>query len=180
MSTHPIMPARPLAAGDVAPDFDLTSTEDVILMLKDEVPRTPVLLYVFSGGQDPQARADLVELERRREAILERRAKILGLSPAPLAELKKLQADLRLRFPLLADDRGFAKAYGLEAPAEGQAAPPALYLVGRDLRVLSSERPVMTIAGALDAIEKQLSSQPSSAAGYPRKVINRWIDRWVH
>jgi peroxiredoxin len=179
MSTFPVMPARPLEAGDAAPDFDLASTEDVILMLKDEVPRTPVLLYVFSGPQDEQARADLGEIERRLPALLERRAKVLAVSPAPLALLKKLQADLRLHFPLLADDRGFTKAYGLDAE-EGKASPPALYLIGRDLRVLWRERPLIAVGAALGALDKLLGGQPSSAAGYPRRVINRWIDRWVH
>jgi peroxiredoxin len=179
MSTYPVMPERPLEVGDLAPDFDLSSTEDVLLMLKDEVPRTPVLLYVFAGAQDEQARADLAEIERRRTALLERRAKILAVSPSPLGELKKLQADLRLQFPLLADDRGFTKGYGLDG-AEGKAASPALYLIGRDLRVLWCERPVMAVGSALAAVEKLLAGQPSSAAGYPRRVINRWIDRWVH
>jgi peroxiredoxin len=166
--------------GDEAPDFDLASTEDVVLMLKDEVPRTPVLLYLFSGPADLQARTDLGELERRLSVIVELRAKPLGMSPAPLAELKKLQADLRLHYPLLHDDRGFAKPYGLEAPAEGQSSPPALYLVGRDRRILWLERPVISLATSLGAIEKLLAGGSSSADGYPRRVINRWIDRWVH
>jgi len=180
MSTYPVMPPRPLEAGDLAPDFDLASTEDVVLMLKDEVPRTPVVLYVFSGPQDEQARADLAELERRRRTLTELRSKILAVSPAPLAELKKLQSDLRLRFPLLADDRGFTKGYGLEPDAGGKSAPPALYLIGSDCRVMWRERPVISLAGALGSVEKLLAGQASSAAGYPRKVINRWVDRWVH
>ena len=40
--------AATLVVGDEAPNFDLTSTEDVVLMLCDEVPRMAVLLY-FSG-----------------------------------------------------------------------------------------------------------------------------------
>ena len=36
-----------LRVGDEAPNFDLTSTEDVLLMLRDEIPRSPVLLYFF-------------------------------------------------------------------------------------------------------------------------------------
>ncbi len=180
MSTMPVTLERPLAVGDEAPDFDLSSTEDVLLMLKDEVPRTPVLLYLFSGPGDLQARTDLGELERRHPALSEMRAKVLGLSPAPLAELKKLQTDLRLHYPLLHDDRGFAKSYGLEASAEGQSAPPAVYLVGRNRRILWLERPVISLAASLGGVEKLLGGQSSSADGYPRRVINRWIDRWVH
>ena len=58
MSTYPATLERPLTVGDEAPDFDLSSTEDVVLMLKDEVPRTPVLLYLFSGPADLQARTE--------------------------------------------------------------------------------------------------------------------------
>ena len=180
MSTYPVTLERPLQAGDEAPDFDLASTEDVVLMLKDEVPRTPVLLYVFAGAAEPQARAHLRELERRRGALTELRAKLLAASPAPLAELRKLQADEGLRFALLHDDRGFTQAYGQQAAAEGPPASPALYLIGRERRVLWLERPLGELGPALEAVEKLLGGQASSASGYPRKVINRWIDRWVH
>ena len=43
-----------ISIGDQAPDFDLTSTEGSLLMLRDEVPRTAVVLYVFA---DPDLRA---------------------------------------------------------------------------------------------------------------------------
>lgn len=46
--------ARALAIGDVAPNFDLSSTEDVLLMLRDEAPRTAVLLYFFSPDAEGQ------------------------------------------------------------------------------------------------------------------------------
>ena len=46
-----------LSPGDEAPNFDLTSTEDVVLMLRDEVSRTAALLYFFD-----------VEAEGSREA----------------------------------------------------------------------------------------------------------------
>ena len=55
------MTAR-ITIGDEAPNFDLSSTEGVLLMLRDEVPRTSVLLYFFSDLDGAETRADLQAL----------------------------------------------------------------------------------------------------------------------
>ena len=174
MSTYVAVPERPLQVGDEAPNFDLTSTEDVLLMLRDEVPRTAVVLYFFASAGEARAVADLDALSARRAALAELDAKAMAISPAPLAELKKLQAERRLEFPLLHDDRGFATAYGFEP-----AAPPALYVVDRWQKILWLQNPVASVAAALPEIEKLLGKTPPPTALYPKKVINRWIARWV-
>jgi peroxiredoxin len=174
--------------GDEAPNFDLTSTEDVLLMLRDEVPRTAVVLYFFASPAEPRAVADLDALSARRAALAELDAKAMAISPAPLAELKKLQAERRLGFPLLHDDRGFAKAYGVEPRSPGaeapsgtpEPAPPALYVVDRWQKILWLQNPVASVAAALPEIEKLLAKTPPPTALYPKKVINRWIARWVN
>jgi peroxiredoxin len=175
MSTYVVVPERPLRVGDEAPNFDLTSTEDVLLMLRDEVPRTAVVLYFFASASEPRAVADLDALSARRAALAELDAKAMAISPASLAELKKLQAERRLGFPLLHDDRGFAKAYGFEPRAEG-----ALYVVDRWQKILWLQNPVGAVAAALPEIEKLLAKTPPPTALYPKKVINRWIARWVN
>ncbi len=179
MSTYAVVPERPLAVGDEAPNFDLASTEDVVLMLRDEVPRTAVVLYFFAGSAAPGAAADLEALSARQAAHAGRDAKAIAVSPAPLAELKKLQAEKRLALPLVHDDRGFAKVYGLAPPAEGEPPRPALYLVDRRQRILWLENPAASVAAALPAIEKLLKGVPPPTALYPKSVINRWIARWV-
>jgi peroxiredoxin len=174
LSTYVAVPERPLRVGDEAPNFDLTSTEDVLLMLRDEVPRTAVVLYFFASAGEQRALGDLDALSARRAALAELDAKAMAISPAPLAELKKLQAERRLGFPLLHDDRGFAKAYGVEPAA------PALYLVDRWQKILWLQNPVASVAAALPEIEKLLAKTPPPTALYPKKVINRWIARWVN
>ena len=54
--------APTVSIGDEAPNFDLTSTEDVVIMLRDEVPRSAVLLYVFSDPFADATREDLQAL----------------------------------------------------------------------------------------------------------------------
>lgn len=162
-----------IAIGDEAPNFDLTSTEDVVLMLRDEVPRTTVVLYFFADPASPAVRGDLAALSARHAAWRRLSAKALAVSPAPLAALKPVQRELGLSFPLLHDDRGRSAAYGVESA-------PALAVVSREQRLVWLANPVAAVADVLPEVEKLLRSEPSPTALYPRSVINRWVDRWVN
>lgn len=171
-----------LAVGDEAPDFDLTSTEGVVLMLRDEVPRSSVLLYFFADPADKRVREDLSALARHCERLMKGNIKILAISPAKLDELNALQRELHLLFPLLVDDRGFRKAYGvdLEPEEEGKARQPGLFLVDRRQTVRWSANPLAEVEDALGQIEKMAETLPSSTSGYPRSVVNGWVDRWAN
>ena len=168
-----MVPVKPLQPGDQAPNFDLTSTADVVLMLCDEVPRTAVLLYGFRVDSD-QVRADLSALAARRPALVRLRAKVLAMSALPLPELKDLQAQLALPFPLLHDDRGFLDVYGVGAEAT------ALWLIDRRQRLLWLANPVAEAAAALPEIEQRLAQLPSPTDLYPKSVVNRRVDRRVN
>lgn len=170
---------RHISIGDEAPNFDLTSTEDVVLMLRDEVPRSAVVLYFFGSAADERVRRDLRALADRSAALARRHAQVLGISPAKLDGLKALQRELGLPFPLLHDDRGFSRAYGLQPAAEGEEVDPRLVVVGRRQQVLWLADPP-AVSAALPEVEKVLRAEPRPTAGYPRSVINRLIDRWVN
>jgi peroxiredoxin len=184
------MPA--LAPGDPAPNFDLSSTEDVLLMLRDEVPRTAIVLYFFDDPADSRVREDLTFLGQRYAGLKEVTASILGVSPAKLDALKALQRELGLRFPLLTDDRAFSRLYGLEPPAaeggEGAEAPAAarsmtpaaLYVVDRRQVVCWAGVPAPPIAGAWPEILGVLKRLGSSTSNYPRRITNRLVDLWVN
>ncbi len=172
--------AQAVSVGDVAPDFDLSSTEDVLLMLCDEVPRTAVILYFFPGPESDQARRDLAYLARKREALAAKRAVVRGISPAKLEDLKGLQCDLELPFPLLRDDRDFSAAYGVDvAPDEGEAAP-SLVVVNRRQRIIWMANPVESVEAVFFAVEESLARLPSQSSTYPGKVVNRLVDWWVN
>lgn len=166
----------PISIGDEAPNFDLSSTEDALLMLRDEVTRTAIVVYFFSDPASERVQRDLDALNRGLEALARRSARVLAVSPAKLDELRKLQADRKLLFPLLHDDRNFAAAYGVVSP-EGD---PALVLVSRRQRVLWLANPVASVEAALPQAIKALEGIPSGTETYNKNVINRWIDRWVN
>jgi peroxiredoxin len=176
-------PSSAISIGDDAPNFDLSSTENAVLMLKDELARTSVLLYFFSQlgeAEDARVRRDLETLERRREALKGLRARILAVSPLTVDILRKVQAGSKLRFPLLCDDRNFSASYGVAPREEGQPADPALVLVSRKQKVLFLANPVASVEEALPQVEKLLKDLPPPTRDYPKSVINRWIDRWVN
>ena len=166
----------PISIGDVAPNFDLSSTEDALLMLRDEVTRTPIVVYFFSDPASERAQRDLDALNRGLDALARRSARVLAVSPAKLDELRKLQIDRKLLFPLLHDDRNFAAAYGVVSP-DGDS---ALVLVNRRQRVIWLANPVAAVEGALPEALKALDGMPSGTETYNKNVINRWIDRWVN
>jgi peroxiredoxin len=170
----------PVSVGDEAPNFDLSSTEEALLMLKDEVVRTAIVVYFFADPASEQAHRDLDALNRGLDPLGQRRARVLAVSPAKLDDLKKLQIQRQLLFPLLHDDRNFSAAYGVAAPAEERPAAPALVVVDRRQRVLWMANPVATVEAALPQVLKALEGMPSGTETYEKSVINRWIDRWVN
>ena len=171
--------ADKLAPGAEAPNFDLTSTEDVVLMLRDEVPRMAVILYFFADPGSEQSRRDLETLNGVQNNLTEKRAVILGVSRTKLDGLKQAQRDLNLRFPLLFDDRDFSAVYGIETPEEGDP-DPALFVVDRDQRVIWMANPVGSLDAALKEIATVLQGQPSQTYHYPAKVVNRVVNWWVN
>ena len=170
----------PISIGDEAPNFDLTSTEDALLMLRDEIIQSAIVLYFFADPAADRTGRDLDALNKHLDALGRLRARVLGVSPAKIDDLKKLQASRKLLFPLLHDDRDFSARYGVSAPEEGKTAAPALVVVSRKQRVLWLANPVAAVEDAMPQVEKLLKDLPSPTASYPRKVINRLIDRWVN
>lgn len=163
-----------ISIGDEAPNFDLSSTENAVLMLRDEVSRTAVVVYFFADPADERAQRDLDALNRHLDRLARRTARVLAVSPAKLDDLKKLQAERKLLFPLLHDDRGFSASYGVEPAA------PALVVVSRRQRLLWQANPLASAAEALVQVEKILDEQPSPTKSYPKSVINKLVDRIVN
>jgi peroxiredoxin len=175
----------PISIGDEAPNFDLTSTEDALLMLRDEIIQTAIVLYFFADPAADRTGSDLDALNKNLDPLGRLRARVLGISPVKIDELKKLQVQRKLLFPLLHDDRDFSARYGVTTPpaVEGQTpapAAPALVVVSRRQKVLWLANPVAAVADLLPELLKVLKAQPSPTASYPKKVINRLIDRWVN
>jgi peroxiredoxin len=172
------MPSH-ISIGDKAPNFDLSSTEDAVLMLKDEVIRTAVVVYFFADPASDRALRDLDALNKHLDTLGRLRARVLAVSPAKLEELKKVQSQHHLLFPLLHDDRNFSAIYGMAAE-EGKESAPALVVVDRRQEVRWLANPVASVAEAMAQVEKLLKDLPSPTRSYPKSVINRLIDGWVN
>jgi peroxiredoxin len=170
----------PISIGDEAPNFDLSSTEDALLMLKDEVTRTAMVVYFFANPADERVLRDLDALNARRNSLVKLQVRILAVSPTPLDDLRKLQRERKLLFPLLHDDRNFSSAYGVVAPEEGRPAAPALVLVDRRQRLRFIANPVASVEDSLAQVESAIKDMPSPTKSYPKSVINRLVDRWVN
>ena len=171
--------ADKLSPGAEAPNFDLSSTEDVVLMLCDEVPRMAALLYFFGDPTSEGVQRDLQALAAAQHDLTVNRVVILGVSRTRLPGLKQAQQDLKLRFPLLYDDRDFTSSYGVEAPEEGEAAP-AMFLVDRDQKVAWMANPLTSMESALQEVNSVLRNQPAPTYHYPAKVVNRVVNWWVN
>ena len=171
--------ADKLSIGAEAPNFDLSSTEDVVLMLCDEIPRMAALLYFFGAPTSDRSRRDLQLLASSQDDLAGNRAVIMGVSRTKLPGLKETQRELNLRFPLLYDDRDFSAAYGIETPEEGDP-EPALYLIDRDQKVIWMANPLTSMETALKEATAALQDQPAPTYHYPGKVVNRVVNWWVN
>ena len=167
---------RALGIGDRAPNFDLASTEDVVLMLRDEVPRTPVLLFFF--GQVEAAKPELEALREVARELAATGVKVMAVSHTSLDELKEVQKELRLGFPLLHDDRNLSAAFGAGAASESESPAMILVLVGKDQKVLWSDHAPVAVDAIRIAATAAQKIPPT--VNYPRKVINRLVGFWVN
>jgi len=170
----------PISIGDEAPNFDLSSTEDALLMLKDEVARTALVVYFFGSPTDERVLRDLDALNSLRDGLVKVQVRILAVSQTPLDDLRKLQRERKLLFPLLHDDRNFSAAYGVTAPEEGRPAAPALVVVDRRQRLRFIANPVASVEQSMGQVEAAIKDLPSPTKSYPKAVINRLVDRWVN
>ncbi len=165
---------------DEAPDFDLSSTEDALLMLRDEVPRTPVLLYLFVDPDSARVRGDLASLAEQHPTLAKTGVKILCMSASKMPVLKALQVEMQLPFPLLRDDRDFMASYGIQSVEEGEEAASALYLVNMFQKVDWLANPLSSVEEVMGELRSIIKKQGSSTANYPKSVINRLVDRWLN
>ena len=169
-----------ITQGDLAPDFDLTSTESALLMLRDEIPRTSVVLYVFSDPESEAVRRDLKALAGELSRLAAIHAKVLAMAPVKMPVLQALQAELGLAFPLLRDDRDFLAQYGVQAAGEDETPAPAMFLINRQRVIAWVGNPVSSVESALAEFEPLIKAEGTPTANYPKAVINRLVDRWVN
>jgi len=163
------------SVGHAAPDFDLSSTEGCVLSLRDEVPRSAVIIYCFADPSDESARAALSFLAEHADAA-PGPSQIFGISTASMDELTSLQRELHLPFPLLRDDRGLTAAYGFRVAEEGPT-ESVMAVIDRGQKLIWERRAAEDLAAIWHEVVDCLKRTDRPTSNYPRSVVNRLVSR---
>jgi peroxiredoxin Q/BCP len=101
-----------IEAGTPAPDFELSDQDGRPVKLSDLRGR-PVVVYFYPKADTPGCTTQACGVRDRREDYAAAGATVLGISPDPVAKVKRFHAKYDLDFTLLADpDHAVADRYG--------------------------------------------------------------------
>jgi peroxiredoxin Q/BCP len=101
--------------GDKAPDFELPDQDGRAVRLEDFRGQR-VVLYFYPKADTPGCTTQACGVRDRHADYAAAGAVVLGVSPDPVAKVKKFHDKFSLDFALLADeDHGVADAYGVWA-----------------------------------------------------------------
>jgi peroxiredoxin Q/BCP len=99
--------------GAEAPDFELPDQDGRAVKLAD-FRGTPVVLYFYPKADTPGCTTQACGVRDHRDDYADAGAVVLGVSPDPVARVKKFHEKHALDFSLLADeDHAVADAYGV-------------------------------------------------------------------
>jgi peroxiredoxin Q/BCP len=99
--------------GDTAPDFELPDQDGNPVALAGLRGR-PVVVYFYPKASTPGCTTQACGVRDHRADYAEAGAVVLGISPDPVAKVKKFHEQEALNFPLLADEgHAVADAYGV-------------------------------------------------------------------
>jgi peroxiredoxin Q/BCP len=102
-----------IEAGDAAPDFALPDQDGREVKLSD-FRGQPVVLYFYPKADTPGCTTQACGVRDHRADYARAHAVVLGLSPDPVAKVKKFHDKQGLNFALLADEgHAVADAYGV-------------------------------------------------------------------
>jgi peroxiredoxin Q/BCP len=102
-----------IGAGDRAPDFELPDQDGRELSLNDFRGK-PVVLYFYPKASTPGCTTQACRVRDRQADYAASGAIVIGVSPDPVAKVKKFHDQQSLNFALLADeDHSVADAYGV-------------------------------------------------------------------
>jgi peroxiredoxin Q/BCP len=99
--------------GDQAPDFELPDQDGRTVKLSD-LRGTPVVVYFYPKADTPGCTTQACGVRDHESDYAVVGATVLGISPDPVAKVKKFHDKQALNFRLLADeDHAVAEAYGV-------------------------------------------------------------------
>jgi peroxiredoxin Q/BCP len=107
------MDGRMIEPGDDAPDFELPDQDGRPVKLSDFRGR-PVVVYFYPKAATPGCTTQACGVRDHQADYAKAGATVLGISPDPVAKVKKFHDKEGLNFALLADeDHAVAETYGV-------------------------------------------------------------------
>ncbi len=98
---------------DMAPDFELPDQDGNPVRLSD-LRGQPVVVYFYPKADTPGCTTQACGVRDHRADYTQAGARVLGISPDPVAKVKKFHDKQSLDFTLLADvDHAVAEVYGV-------------------------------------------------------------------
>jgi peroxiredoxin Q/BCP len=102
-----------IEAGDRAPDFEIPDQDGRAIRLSD-LNGKPVVVYFYPKADTPGCTTQACGVRDHRATYADAGAVVLGISPDPVASVKKFHDKQSLNFALLADEgHRVADAYGV-------------------------------------------------------------------
>ncbi len=99
--------------GEVAPDFELPDQDGQTVKLSD-LRGKPVVVYFYPKADTPGCTTQACGVRDHQADYSAAGAIVLGISPDPVAKVKRFHDKQSLNFPLLADqDHAVAERYGV-------------------------------------------------------------------
>ncbi|MBT1445559.1 thioredoxin-dependent thiol peroxidase [Shewanella sp. JM162201] len=103
-----------LKVGDSAPLFTLPNQQGEQVSLADALKSGPVLVYFYPKALTPGCTDQACGLRDSKAALDAKGVTVFGISPDPVAKLKKFEEKHGLNFQLLSDeDHAVADAFGV-------------------------------------------------------------------
>lgn len=101
-----------IEAGELAPDFTLEDQDGKPVTLSD-LRGQPVVLYFYPRASTPGCTTQACSIRDNSDEYARFNARVLGVSPDPVEDIKKFATNQSLNFTLLSDpDHKVAEIYG--------------------------------------------------------------------
>jgi peroxiredoxin len=163
----PIVAASsPIAAGAVAPAFELPAAPDRTIALSDFAGQTVILVF-YPADWSPVCTDQLALYNELLPAFGEHRAQVLGISVDGVWSHRAFARDRNLRFPLLSDFEpkgAVARAYGVYSTHDGTSERALFVIDGAGIVRWSFVSPSGVNPGA-DGILRALEDLARSGVG---------------
>ena len=159
---------KPLAVGDIAPNFRLKDQQGEFRSLEEMLKEHDHVAVVFyrSAGWCPFCRKHLIQLQKSAGEFSAANTQLVGLSYDTTDVLKKFSENSKVTFPLLSDEGSKTiHAYGVH---HKKGYPyPGTFLIGKDRKIIAAlfnegYRDRHAAEDLLKAIPKSASPKPAS------------------